>query len=326
LTTQSVAAAELPITAVYADRKVSTNSANFIHGIEPLITELIEQGEDREQAYIARETIAGATGAPAGHLLATTYPKQLAEAGIVRMASRGEFGMHRRKDGTLRGKACGWALDWDSYTPGDLPVLDLVTDPYFIDIDHTAIAGAMSPVADTWAEHSQAHHLVMALLHHAGLCRVQLTPDLAAEILGKSRVTGWRALRDLVELGLASKEVGRPTDGGGRLPDTYWVDVSALFYDASLVRVHPEVEQRRQDAHLLRESVFTLPGWGVRSVARIARETLAMLRGLSGALRPVVSRYTAAVGRSLRSAVLHHMREREGEDSGTGLEDFKIQG
>jgi hypothetical protein len=303
---------------VYADRRVCTLSANFIHGIEPLITELVEQGEDRTEAYIARETIAGATGAAACNVLGSTYPQQLAEAGIVTMTSRGEFGMHRRKDGTLRGKACGWAVDWDGYTPGDVPELELESEPYLIDIDEKAVAGAMSPVAHTWARYGRAHHLAMALLHHCGFARVRMTPELAAEVLGKSRITGWRALRDLVSLGLASK------DGGH-----YWVDVSALFYDASLVRTHPEVEQRRQEAHLLRESVFTEKGWAVRSMARIARETLARLQGLSGALRAVAGRYTAAVGRSLRSAVLFHMREGRDDPGSTGADltewvDFKI--
>src|SRR5690349_8392098 len=110
LTTQSVVGL-LPHAELYADRTGSTAADNVVQGIEPLITELIAMGDNRTEAYIARETIAAATGAPAGHLINTTYPRQLAEAGIVTMTSRGEFGMVRRKDGTMRGIACGWAVD-----------------------------------------------------------------------------------------------------------------------------------------------------------------------------------------------------------------------
>lgn len=293
MTTRTVAAGLIPCISIYADHAVTTLVGRFVQGIAPLIGRALAVGHP--EAFLSREQIAEATGLCATYVIPSAYPQQLAQAGVVTMSSQGEFALVEREDGSYRGNACGWVMDWDAYTPTAIPELELVTEPYLIDIDHDAVAAAMAPGAHPWAKETRAHRLAMALLHHADLTRVRLTPQEAAKVLGRSRVTGWRALKDLERLELAAP------DGDG-----WWVDLSVLFYDPAMTYPDPLLAPRSEDAKLLREAVFTTKGWEVVSVARIARETLARLRGLPGLL---ASPYTAAVGRSMRSSVLLHMRE-----------------
>lgn len=289
--------------SIYADRAVSTASARFIHGIVPLIREKLALGH--EQAYIARDQIASATGLNAGHMLVDYYPQQLREVGLVVKVSDGGFGMHERPDGSIRGIASGWIIDDEGYTPADVPELELVTEPFRIHVELRSVDRCMSPVHWVWAKEQRAHRLACALLHHAGLNRVWLTSSQAGEVLGKGFLTGRRALKDLERLGLAAKH-----DGG------YWVDLSPQLYDETMYEPHEEVRTRTEESHLLRRSVFTREGWETRHLAREGRRVLALARERGDVVRP---EYAAAVGRSLRQAVLYFARLLRDDPQATGI-------
>lgn len=289
--------------SIYADRAVSTASARFVHGAVPLIREKLALGH--EQAYVAREQIADATGLSASRMLVEHYPRQAAEVGIVARVEHGRFGFHERKDGTTRGIASGWILDEDAYTPADVPEMDLVTEPYRLYVQMSVVDAAMSPAEATWAKESRAHRLACALLHHAGLNRVWLTPEQAAEILGCRRFTGRRALKDLERLGLA-----RPHEDG------WWVDLSPQLYDESALEPHEDLREQAEEHYLLRRSVFTKEGREVRQMAREGRRVLALARERGDVVRP---EYAAAVGRSLRQAVLYFARLVRSDPYATGI-------
>ena len=299
----SLAAALPQSISIYADRAVSTQSARFVHGIVPLIREKLAKGF--EVAYIAREQIADATHLAAGHMLTDYYPQQLREVGIVARVEHGRFGFHERKDGTTRGIASAWIIDEDGYTPTDVPELDLVTEPYRLHVRMTVVEQCMSPAEATWAKEERAHRLACALLHHAGLKRVWLTPTQAGEVLGKGRITGFRALRDLERLGLARRH-----------ENGWWVDISPQLYDENAMEPHEDLQQQAEDHYLLRRSVFTKEGREVRQTAREARRVLALARERGDVVRP---EYAAAVGRSLRQAVLYFARLFRDDPYATGL-------
>lgn len=287
-----IAAPLLPVISIYADRSLSASTARFVHGIVPVVRTLLTQGRDRTEAFISRETLAAATGLHPSDVIEYAR-RQEREAGAVVMTSVGEFSTEHHEESRTGRKACGYALG--EYEPQDLPQIAVPVRPYVIDIDHEAIADAISPVSDYWLKEVRAHRLVMALLHHGGLNSWGLTPALAGEILGRSALTGRRALADLERMGLCSKE--------GR---TFWVDVSSLFYDSSLNREHPEVAERLRDAEALKASSASPRGWEVRNLARTAREVVARLRGLPKELN---EDYAGPVGASLRQAILWHLRE-----------------
>lgn len=289
--------------SIYADRAVSTQSARFVHGIVPLIREQLAKGF--ELAYIARERIADATGLNAGHMLVDYYPQQLEEVGIVARVETGRFGLHERKDGTTRGVASGWVIDEDGYTPTDVPVMELVTEPFHVHVQMSTVDTCMSPIHWVWAKEQRAHRLACALLHHAGLNRVWLTSKQAGEILGCNRVTGWKALKDLERIGYAE-----PHDGG------WWVDLSAQLYDETMYEPHEDVQQQAEEHALLRTSVFTKEGREARQTAREARRILALARERGDVVRP---EYAAAVGRSLRQAVLYFARLFRDDPYATGI-------
>lgn len=253
------------VTQISADRSVSTSSVRFVHGMVPAVQALLDMGEHRTQAYISRDAAGEATGLEPSKILSTYYPRQLAEVGIVHLSQRGRYGMVPVSEGKWRGEASRWVLDEDGYTPKDIPVIELETEPYRRDTDVKAIIAAMSPTNAVWAKEPEAYRLAMALLHHAGLNRVKVTPQQAGEILGRSRVTGWRTLRKLVNLG------GWPLYADG------WVDFSTLFYDANLVWADEALVERAKAAETVRWSVFTKAGWEVRDMAKQWRAMLPTL-------------------------------------------------
>lgn len=250
------------VTRIAADRAVSTTSVRFVQGMLPEIERKLSV-EDRTDAYINREQSAEHTGLPATHILPTYYPKQLAETGIIRMSRQGEFGLVETEDGQWRGKSSGWVADPDAYTPTDIPVLELESEEYILDIEPHLLVAAMAPTTDQWAKNAEAHRLILALIHHVGLKRVKLTARQAGEILARDRVTGWRVLRRLEKLGLY-------TDG--------WVDYGVLMVSPDFARADKEHEAKVEKAKLIRWSVFTREGWETKGYATqwvAIKETLA---------------------------------------------------
>lgn len=240
------------VTRIAADRAVSTTSVRFVQGLVPEIERKMAQG-DRESAYISRDQIAEHTGLDASKSIQVYYPRQAAEVGIIHMARKGKYGLVPLDDGNWRGQASGWTADMDAYTPTDIPRMKLETEPLWGDIDRAAVKTALGPTTSTWAKEPEAHRLVLALIHHAGLKRVRLDARTAAEILGKSRVTGWRVLKRLEALGLY-------LDG--------WVDISSLLIDRTLVTPHEGHQEVVDAAKLRRWSVFTKEGWAARSMTK----------------------------------------------------------
>lgn len=308
----NIAAGLIPHLPLYADVLVSTVTARFAHGASPLVADLLAKGRNRDQAFVSREALADATGLPPNRVL-EYCARQEREAGVVLMSSRGSFTRVERPDGSLRGEASGYVLGEPAER--EVPRLELATEPYRIDIEEEAVASAMLPTDWRWAKLPRGHRLAMALLHHAGLNRVRLTVHQAAGILGKSRMTGRRALKDLEGLGLATE------DESG-----WWVDLSPCFYAAEMAYTAPALAERAQDHVHLRNAAFTKEGRELAVMARIARDTSARLRGLGRA----PTAFSTAIGRSIRQAVLWHLREvweNPGAwGSGLGPEDFKMLG
>lgn len=308
----NIAASLIPHLPLYADAVVTTVTARFVHGAHALISERLAHGRSRDEAFIAREELADATGLAPSWVI-SYCERQQEELGLITITTRGSFGRIERPDGSLRGEANGYALA--EVPDREVERIELATEPYRIDIDHEAVAPAMLPTDWRWAKNARAHRLAMALLFHAGLERVRLTTYDAAKVLGKSRVTAWRALKDLAALGLAAE------DGTG-----WWVDLSPCFYAPEMSYPAPALEQRKKDHAHLHDAAFTKEGRELASAARIARDTVARLRGLGRA----PTAFSTAIGRSIRQAVLWHLRE-AGENpgawgSGLGPEDFKMLG
>lgn len=300
MTTYTIPAELATVMSISADRAVSNTTVVFLAGAVPLVQEKLAKGF--EEAYISREQLSEATGLAAGHILSETYPKQVEEAGMVLMTERGEFGMVGTGE-RWRGKACRYVLNPDEYRPKDIPDLELETAPYTHVLDEDAIRSALSPTFTMWERNWRAYRLATALLHHVGVRKVKLNPKQAAEVLGKGRITGWRALRDLAALKLA-----RPVEGEH---NTWWVDLTVAFMDPSWHYKDPETVRRTREAKDLRASIFTVQGWGIRSMARTMRDQLPTLPG------PVDPGHTRRM-RSLRSAVIHCMERMRVDPSYTG--------
>jgi hypothetical protein len=256
---------------------VSTTSVRIVQGLAPRIEQKLSVGDHRIEAYINRDEAAECTGLDSTSILSTYYARQLAEVGIVVRTTKGEFGLVETASGTHRGQATGWALDWDAYTPGDIPELELETEEYLVDVDMQAALAGLAPTTSDWAKEAEAHRLVLALIHHAGLRRVKLTSALAARVLGKSRITGWRLLKRLEKLGFL-------VDG--------WLDISALLVDATAVMPHPAHEEAVERRRTVHWSVFTREGWDVRQMVRQAEKSYPEL-AVAGVLPEYAALFTA---------------------------------
>lgn len=293
-----------------ADLSVSTTTVRFVQGTTPEIEQKLSVG-DRDAANISREQLAEYTALDASSILPVYYPRQLAEVGIIVMSTKGEYGLVETSNGGFRGNATGWVLDWDAYEPRDIPELALETEEYLVDVDMQALAVSMLPTTSDWAKEAEAHRLVLALLHHAGLRRVKLTSALAAQILGKSRVTGWRVLRRLEKLGFL-------VDG--------WVDISPLLVDPTVVYTDPGHEEAVERAKTVRWSVFTREGWDVRQMVRLAKVTYPELAA-AGGVRPEYAKLFTGERFSFSRTLQHFRRFMELPDA-TGRRlaegEFKI--
>jgi hypothetical protein len=282
--------------SISADRSVSTSSLRLAHGMIPAVEEKLAF---HDEAFLPQAVIGECTGLEPTKVLSRYYPKQRKELGIVLLSHRGKFGMVPTKSGDWRGESSRWILDLDAYTPRDIPVMDLETAPYWGDLDHDAIVPAMKPTSNTWAKEPEAYRLALALLHHGGLAKVKVTPYQAAEILGKSRVTGWRTLRKLEQMGLYRNG---------------WADLSILFRDATLAYDHPELTKRTKAHQERRWTVFTKEGWEVRDAARQWREMLPRIDAIS----PVSKVFAHHVGHPHLEATVRYVREVFSRPDATG--------
>lgn len=247
---------------IAADRSVSTTTVRFVQGVAPEIEQKLSVGE-RTEAHISRDQISEHTGLSSSSVLPEYYPRQADEVGVIRRVRKGRFGLVELAKNVWRGEATSWTLDWDAYTPKDIPVLALETEDFWVDVDREAVLAALAPTASTWARQAEAHRFVLALIHHAGLRRVKVDAKVVTEVLGTSRSTAYRLLKRLEELGLLA-------DG--------WMDIQHLVMDASAVQADPEHAESVRLAKVRRWSVFTREGWEVQGYARQAlafRQTVA---------------------------------------------------
>lgn len=228
----------------------------------PKVQELAALHDDGE-AYISRDTAGELSGLEPSKILRIHQPTQEREVGILRVTRRGRYAMVPLQSGGWRGEATRWVLDMDAYTPVDIPAVKLETEQCWVDIDAEAVAKNFLPTTDRWAKEPEAYRLVLALIHHTGFARVRVTPQLAAQVLGKHRVTGYRTLKTLERLGLYE-------DG--------WVDYQFLLVSPDASDTHDEIKDRTARDRIHRWSVFTREGWMVRVVARQAIENLPLLR------------------------------------------------
>lgn len=294
------------VARIAADRSVSTATVRFVQGLAPEIEHKLSVG-DRDAAYISRDQVAEHTGLSASAILPTYYPRQLEEVGVIRQARKGRFGLVEVAKNFWRGQATGWTLDWDAYTPKDIPALELETEEFWSDTDPEAILKALAPTASTWAGETEAHRLVLALIHHVGLVRVKLDAKTVATVLGKSRSTASRLLKRLEAMDLL-------VDG--------WMDIQHLLVDASAVAVDEKHAETVERAKIRRWSVFTKEGWEIQGFARQWRESRRTMDTTG-----VRQEYLDRLGGSIAKAV-EYVREVLLAPDATGrrlaIGDFKI--